>query len=282
MMKQIYLSFSEVFTSGNRKLVVAIFFSIFSNIATAENLSDKNIEKQHLRQSEREMHRFWLDMTNSGGAFSQTLIGYITGATLGVDRGIDGKYFNDGEIALYSLIDNVNYAIQGRGLPFDASNSVPLGFKVTTAGNYSVTINHMDGLFSLGQKIFIKDNLTNTTYDLRLGGYTFFSDSGTFNSRFEIVYKMPFEENQNSLTGTQTTFNENTVIVYKQDQNLIINTAKSIISSVKVFDIKGQLLAERNAVNLSEVSIPMNNSNFFLLVQIISREGFVSIKKIFF
>ena len=60
-------------------------------------------------------------------------VGYFTGATQGVDD-FDGKYYNDGAIALSSILDNSDYAIQGRALPFDGTDIVPLNFTVTTSG----------------------------------------------------------------------------------------------------------------------------------------------------
>jgi hypothetical protein len=56
-----------------------------------------------LRTTE-ERNRFWLNLTNTSGLFSQMLVGYIQEATSGVDNAIDGRYINDAPTALTSLM----------------------------------------------------------------------------------------------------------------------------------------------------------------------------------
>jgi hypothetical protein len=67
---------------------------------------------------------------------------------------------------------------------------VPMIFKVTTAGEYTITIDSVDGLFSNGaQTVYLRDNTTGVVHNLSAGAYTFTSASGTFDTRFEIVYR---------------------------------------------------------------------------------------------
>jgi len=115
------------------------------------------------------------------------LIGYIDGATQGVDISFDGKLIETGS-SISSLIDNEKYVIQGRALPFEATDIVPLNFIATTVGSYTISIDHTDGLFSGNQNIYLKDKLLNTTHDLKTSAYTFNTEAGTFANRFEIVY----------------------------------------------------------------------------------------------
>jgi hypothetical protein len=89
-----------------------------------------------------------LNATNTDGLFSQAMVGYMSDATNGFDATIDGKYINDGAIALTSLIEATPYAIQGRSIPFDAADIVPMQFKAATAGTFSIAIDHVDGLFN--------------------------------------------------------------------------------------------------------------------------------------
>ena len=114
-----------------------------------------------LRTNE-ERSRFWLNLSTTTGSFCQTLVAYMPEATAEVDNGIDGRYINDAPISLTTLINSEAYTIQGRALPFLPSDRVLLGFKTDVAGNYTISIDHVDGLFSSGQSIFLKDNLLNT------------------------------------------------------------------------------------------------------------------------
>lgn len=136
-----------------------------------------------------EQHRIWINLTNSDGLFSQLLVGYMTNATQGIDSGIDGKYVNDSAVSLTSIIDGEEFTIQGRTLPFAIEDIVPLSFKTNNAGSFSISIDHVDGLFSEGQEVFLKDNFLNTIHNLNQSSYDFSSDVGSFSERFEIVYQ---------------------------------------------------------------------------------------------
>jgi hypothetical protein len=202
------------------------------------------------------------------------MVGYITNATQGVDNAIDGKYINDGDIALTSLIDNTPYAIQARALPFDATDVVPMQFKVTTAGEYSIGIDHTDGLFAGTQEAYLRDNLTGVIHNLNTGSYTFASESGTFTSRFELIYQIP-------LGYIQPVFNTNQVIVYKNNTDeIVVNTGDVLMNSVKVFDIRGRLLEEKKGINASQTTLRGGSANEVLLIQVTSQDGITVTKKV--
>jgi hypothetical protein len=221
-----------------------------------------------------EKNRIWLNMTNTKGSFSQALVGYIGGATQGVDSGIDGKYFNDSKFALSSIIDNAEFTIQGRSLPFDPSDIVPLSCKIDIAGDYSIAIDHFDGLFTESQDIFLLDSTNGTETDLKAGAYTFTSEVGAFNARFSLKY-------QKTLKVDAFTFDENSVTVYKNKGIVYVNSAKSAINNIKVFDIQGRLIAEQKNVKASTASVKdLNIKEQVLIIQITSEENQVVNKKL--
>jgi hypothetical protein len=220
-----------------------------------------------------ERHRIWLNATNATGAYSQTMVGYMTGATMGVDSKIDGKYLNNGAIAFTSTIGADVYAIQGRSLPFDSADVVPMQFKVTAADTYSIAIDHVDGLFATGQGIYLRDLQTDVVHDLNASGYTFASEAGTFANRFEIIYTNPLG------VGTPT-FTANAVIVYSQGDDLVVNSGSVLMADVKVFDIRGRLLAAKKSINASVTTIGAGMANEVLLVQVTSVDGVMVTKKV--
>jgi len=226
-----------------------------------------------LRTTTEERSRFWLNLTNTSGAFSQMLIGYLPDATSGVDNAIDGKYINDAPVALTSIINAEEYTIQGRALPFATTDTVPLGFKTNATGNYTIAIDHVDGLFSTGQTVFLKDNLLNTIVDLSAGSYSFASAIGTFNSRFEVVY-------QNTLAVTNPTFTANSVIAFSANGEISINSGSTIMERVRVYDLQGRLLVEKKQVNATETKLSTTATNQVLLVEITAANGSKIIKKI--
>jgi hypothetical protein len=207
-----------------------------------------NNSNQILKTKTVEKHRIWLNLTNGTTPVNQMAVGYMTEATIGIDDGIDGRYINDSQTALNSVISNEEFIIQGRSLPFDGADVVPLAFKTTTAGDFTIAIDHVDGLFSGSQDIFLRDNTTGTETDLKAGAYTFTAAAGVDNARFSLKY-------QRTLGVNSQIFDENSVVVYKNKGGIQISTGKIVIDNVKVFDIQGRLIAEQKNVKATSATI---------------------------
>jgi hypothetical protein len=232
-----------------------------------------NTTGQFFKTKAVEKNRIWLNATNTTGAFSQMAVGYITGATQDVDA-FDGKYYNDGAIALNSILNNTDYVIQGRSLPFDANDVVPMSFSAKTAGDYSIAIDHVDGLFSGSQDIILKDNSTGTETNLKNGAYTFAAAAGSDRTRFELQY-------QRTLRTNTPVLNESSILVYKNKGIIQIKSSQSDIANIKLFDIQGHLLFEKSKVNANETSIESSKfAKQVLIVEIISEDNKKLIKKI--
>ena len=189
----------------------------------------------------------WLNASNAQGDFSQMAVGYIPDATLGVDF-FDGKYYNDSEFALNTLLDNEEYVIQGRPIPFDVSDVVPLAFKTTNAGSYNIAVDHTEGLFSGNQDIILVDHLTGTETDLKSGGYTFAAAAGVNNARFSLKY-------QKTLGNTQQILDENNILVYKNKEAIHIKSSSTTIDNIKLYDISGRHIFEKTNINANETHI---------------------------
>ncbi|TRX33532.1 T9SS sorting signal type C domain-containing protein [Flavobacterium sp. ZT3R18] len=133
-------------------------------------------------------HRVWLNLTNDKGAFKQTLVGYVTGATLGNDIAFDGESFDGNKyIDFYSINDSKNLVIQGRALPFEKTDKVPLGYKTTVEGTFAISIDKVDGVLA-SQTVFVEDKVTNVIHNLKNGAYSFSTLKGVFNDRFVLRY----------------------------------------------------------------------------------------------
>ena len=235
----------------------------FTNLMRVTNNSN-----QFLRSIENK-NRVWLDLTNSNGYFGQMMIAYMPIATIGVDAAIDGRFFNDSQTALTSLINNEEFSIQGRALPFENTDIVALSFKSETADNYTISINHFDGLFEeTGQDIYLKDNLTNTIHDLRISNYDFYTESGIYNSRFELVY-------QNSILNT--TSNEiidTNVFVSTKNNSITIKSNSINLDKVIVYDVLGRVLFNVNQVNNNQLEIRnITAKNQTLILKIVLNNG---------
>ena len=219
--------------------------------------------------------RLWLDLTNANGLFCQTLIGYMADATSGVDNGFDGRIFSQptNGATLTSIIGgDSSFIIQAKG-DFVDTDVVALAFKTAVAGNFTIALSNVEGLFANnGQEVFLKDNLTNTITSLTNGNYTFASAAGDFLNRFEIVY-------QTTALNTND-FVLNDVVVYANNSNVVVNAGQTTIDSVRVFDLRGRLITELTNVNATEATLNMSSDNQIVLVQVTSVDGAVVTKKL--
>ncbi len=223
---------------------------------------------------EPQKHRYWLNIENTQGAFKQVLVGYADDATIGLDRLFDGEFVDAGNvISLYTFADNTKLSIQGRPLPFDTSDVVPLGYKSNIASQYSISLFDFDGLFE-SQNIYLEDKELNIIHDLKSGPYQFTTAVGTFDNRFVLRY-------DNSLGVNNPVFNENSVVIYRNtDNNFIVNAGSFTIDKVKVFDIRGRLLLDYKNVNATQFKFDVGTVNEVLLVQITTVDGFKVTKKV--
>ena len=223
-----------------------------------------------------ESHGIWLNLTGSNGIFSQMYTGYIAGATSGQDAGIDSRYINDKPVVLAALIDNEEFVIQGRALPFEADDVVPLQLRTGTAGNYTISIDHVNGLFAQGQPVYLKDNLAGMVHNLTEGGYSFATEAGTFSNRFEVVFAAPALSSQHNYAES------NEIVVYKENSSIIINAGKSAINKVTVHDLGGRLLYSGNVDDQPLVKLQnLNVQQQVVLVRITTEKGTTSKKIIY-
>lgn len=197
-----------------------------------------------------EKHRIWLNLRNTQGVFKQTLVGYITDATNQYENRFDGISFDTHKFAdFYSVNQDKNLVIQGRALPFDENDEVPLGFRTTIDGVFTINIDQTDGILT-NQSVFIEDKLTNTIFDLRSGAYTFATTSGTFNDRFVLRYT------NKTLGAKDVDALENQVLVSTKNKQIKINSPIEIIDKVTVYDLLGRQLFKKEKVNNNELAIP--------------------------
>lgn len=193
-----------------------------------------------------EKSRIWLDLIASNNQTSRTVIGYVPGATLAKDRLYDAL-IEVNSFKLYSLIDTQKQTIQGRPVPFDATDEVPLGFYIETAGNYTIAIATVDGLFeSTSQSIYIEDKLLHIIHDVRQAPYTFSSLAGEFNDRFVLRYTTSVLDN--------STFENTSDLVIITNETITLHASENI-KSVEVFDVLSKKIYEKDSIHSTEVAL---------------------------
>ncbi len=215
-----------------------------------------------------EKHRIWLNLNDETNNYNQILLGYVNNATNEIDTS-DGLVLNNSQSLLYNFINNEKYVIQGRELPFQDTDIVPLGLKINQAGNYSISFENADGIF-ISQNIYLKDNYTFAIHDIKQSSYSFTSQAGDFTDRFQIVYK-------NELLALDEDVN---VIVYSDANDLIVKATNETINEIIVFDVLGRKVYDFQNINVNTFyTNELKNLNQTLLLKVILSSGKVSTQK---
>ena len=205
-----------------------------------------------------EKHRIWLDLINAQGAFKQTLVGYVTDATNDYEGRFDGESYDGNDfLDFYTILKDKNLTIQGRALPFDDNDEIPLGYRVAIGGTFSVVIDQTDGLLS-NQPVFIEDKLTNTLFDLKGGKYTFSTAAGTFDDRFVLRYK------DKTLSTEEPEVADGIVVLYSNNYKTLIirnNVKEATVNLVTLYNMVGQKIAywDVKGREQSSIQIPIKN-----------------------
>jgi hypothetical protein len=227
------------------------------------------------RFNEIERHRIWLDLISSTDNAISILIGYIEGATNERDRLYDGMRFPGTSMSFYSMIHNENMSIQGRSLPFVETDLVPLGIELPAAGNYSIAINSLDGLFEdENQDIYLEDTYLDFIHDLRVSPYSFNSEAGEFNDRFILRYT-------NQSLGLEEFDSSAAITISAPGNNYIKVTASNTIKSISIYDVLGRTLYLNNSINELEFRIDnVSQSDGILFVKVELENGMYKIQKV--
>ncbi|HRM46544.1 MAG TPA: T9SS sorting signal type C domain-containing protein, partial [Flavobacterium sp.] len=224
-----------------------------------------------------EKNRVWLNLYNNEGAFKQTLVGYLAGATNGYDNRYDGESFDEHEfVDFYSVTPDKYLVIQGRALPFDETDTVPLGYRSKIVGNFNIAIDQTDGLLAT-QNVFIEDKLLNVVHNIKDTPYAFSTQAGTFDNRFVLRYT------DKTLGNTDFEGVNSSVVISKDKNELKIKSEIETIKRVTVYDLLGKKVFEKEAVNSTEFrSSAIGFSQQIGIVKVTLDNGQVISKKVIF
>jgi hypothetical protein len=221
-----------------------------------------------------ERSRLWLNLSNTQGAFKQTLVGYVQNATNELDRDFDGTTLNAGNVInFYSLCQNQLLAIQGRALPFDENDSIPLGYSSTLAGQFSISLENFDGLFTGLSGIYLEDKQLNTIHNLKTAPYTFTTTTGTFNSRFVLRFT-------NQTLGNADFTEEVDWVISLQNHQIGLFSNRENIVSVTVYDMLGRsLLFAKDIYRTTYQTVPIRSEQA-LIVKVTFENGVTETRKV--
>ncbi len=236
-----------------------------------------NFYKQKAKKEEVN-DRIWLKLIKSTGDITGTLIGYGSNSTNNYDPGYDSYIYSENHaFALYSFIGTDQMTIQSKELPFVNTDTYPLGYSTDIAGNTSINIDKVDGLFSEEQEIYLEDKLLNVIHNIKADAYTFNSEVGTFNNRFVLRYT------SGNLGTKDMNLNTNAVLIHFKNKELKIQSESENIKSVSVFDLLGSKIFEDKLIDSKEfITSKIMLKNQVAIVKIVLGNGKEVTKKVLF
>ncbi|MGX7668813.1 VPS10 domain-containing protein [Flavobacterium pedocola] len=247
------------------------------NVVFKNELRSKaNNNSQFYRtESGIQKNRIWLDLVNSSQSADRTLIGYVEGATNQKDWLFDTYTKVEANTQrIYTFANDDPLAIQAFGLPFSDTHVVPLGVQLPAAGTYNISLFAVDGLFA-NQNVIVRDKLNNAEHNLKQSPYVFVAQQGTFNNRFELIYKSELLDSQD--------FNAaNSFAVFGNESGIHLKAAE-IITEITVYDVLGRILYAGKGESKNEAvisSIPPSNQT--LLVKVKLENGTLLTRKLIF
>ena len=220
-------------------------------------------------------HRIWLDLVSEDNTALSTLIGFTNGATDGIDRLYDGFIINQAGNQFYSLVSDEKLTIQGKGLPFVETETIPLGYKTNNSGTFTISINQLDGLFAnTSQNIYLEDTELNIIHDLRANQYVFTTQDGVFNDRFILRF-----------TTQSLSIKDQEIVsdleIKSFNKTVIAKSGLSTIKSFELFDVTGRVIHKNLNVNNTDYSFPTTNlsiGTYFVKVSL--ETGAIATKKV--
>lgn len=183
-----------------------------------------------------------IDLSVSNNTFTdRTRVVINNAATTGYDASCDaGKFFSESEEVpqIYSLDAEGNkYAINERP---ETGGRVRLGFIAPQGGNFTMQL-----IRNTMGNVILKDNETGSSVNISEQEYSFTSDAGTYENRFELYF-------------TETTGIENTAAV---QQAMSVNVTENGISitghaNVEIFAASGAMVGKASVNGRHSFALP--------------------------
>ncbi|MFK7832929.1 MAG: lamin tail domain-containing protein [Winogradskyella sp.] len=203
-------------------------------------------------------HVLWLNLNSDNGVSKQIAVAHLEGAS----DNDDGSYYDVKEnlstgvaATIYSTIldDSANnqFVIQGKHpLSLDENEIIDLGFKtmITVPTLYRISIAQFEGEFYTENNIYLKDNELNVFHNLKDSDYTFTSDAGVFNERFQIVFNttsLSIDDNLIATNQLSILELENGTVEFRiGNTHTITNVSILDITGRQIYDLKGNSAVE--------------------------------------
>jgi len=229
-------------------------YDIGSVFLRTANSTDSNSSSE----DENIMQKIRLEFMSVDGpaARRELLLGFSNFTTDAFDYGYDAKNSNENADDLNLILGDEVMLIQSYS-PISDEKSVPLA--LNASGNYKYTIKATSFEYlNEDQEVYLKDNLTGAYFDLRSEEtYEFSSETGVFQTRFEIVFK----EEANALSTVENEYQYNLIYFNNATDKLFVKGLQSDVDQIILLNILGQSIKEFKSVKAQDLENGLEVSN---------------------
>lgn len=242
------------------------------------NSSKNNTLKDRITESDMQKIRLEFNAVTGPKTRRELLLGFSDYTSDEFDYAYDAECAESNNNDLNLNLEGKNMNIQAYS-PISADKVVPLNFKSSGDNTFEIKIIESEGIKE-GQKIFIKDNLTGDYFDLTADvAYSFSSNQGKFNTRFEIV----FQSEQQALDIEESLVTENHIYYQNKNNTLFVKKLNSRVSKLLLVNMRGQISLQMDNVPMAALKNGMqffNMSTGAYLVQLRTEDNEVLTEKI--
>jgi hypothetical protein len=195
--------------------------------------------------------------------YDKTHVVFEPGGNTGKDRNDAIKMFSlSPEVPQVYTISDDNFKVAFNALPIpEGPVTVPVGFKVSTSGIYSLKIEGLENFSSLNGLV-LEDRLMNASQNLFENPVYYFPSSGTEDdNRFLLHFAGPIGVNGN--------MSEEKIDIYSSGHTIYIHSSGSLLNAqVTVFNLLGQNILSKKLQNTSVNILDVENGEGYYIVKV--------------
>ena len=174
---------------------------------------------------------------------------------------------------MYWVFNEGKFVIQGVN-NFNVTQEFPLGVVVNQSGIITIKIDSLENI-DTNTTIYIKDSITNETFDLSASNFTAFLDPGTYEERFSLVFQ---SLDSNLLNVNDNQLSDDLIFYSSNDAELMVRLSDSIeVINGLLLNYLGQKVLTLD-INSSTANIPLNVNAGIYIVKLNTSMGILSKK----
>ena len=212
----------------------------------------------------------------------ENLIAFREGTSLDYNKFADGMNPGLLDSDSYILANDNKLAI--KSIEYDVDARIPFGIKASNGSNdYAITINKLSNTTD-GIEVYLYDRNNDTYTDIVNGTFEVTLEEGTYNDRFEVVFKDGSREATEELIANQQDVLD-AFDVFQNNNNALLtvsNPKSEMVKSFTMFDAAGKVIYnEANLGNNTQYTFPTNNlSTGVYIVKLVTAQNFELTKKV--